>query len=159
MKKLYISGKITGDPDYKEKFEKVRKESEDNYIVLNPAVLPEGMLPADYIRVCFAMIDAADVVLFLPDYKESKGAMLEWDYCRYIGKKRFVAFWKDCEASPGYDEFEKLYADGIKAFVCESANQKASNDEIYIAKLGDDGKKIFQEDCVKLEKAIAEGDK
>lgn len=57
------------------------------FTVLNPAVLPEGMKPADYMRICLAMIDSADVVMFLPDWEESKGAKLEWDLCQYIGKQ------------------------------------------------------------------------
>ena len=44
------------------------------------------MTAGDYMRICFAMIDTADMVVFLPDYYESKGAMLEHAYARYIGK-------------------------------------------------------------------------
>ena len=32
------------------------------------------------------MMEAADAVMFLPDYKESKGAMLEYAWCKYVGK-------------------------------------------------------------------------
>lgn len=51
------------------------------------AELPEGMKPADYMRICFAMLDSADVVLFQHGWQESKGAKLEYDYAKYIGKK------------------------------------------------------------------------
>ena len=85
--KVYIAGKITGDPEYHEKFRRVQEEAEaKGYIALNPAVLPEGMTAADYMRICFAMIDTADVVAFLPDYEKSRGAMLERDYCLYTRK-------------------------------------------------------------------------
>ncbi len=33
-----------------------------------------------------AMLNTADVAVFLPDYQESKGAMVEWAYCKRIGK-------------------------------------------------------------------------
>lgn len=68
--KAYISGKITGDSDHKKKFAhaKVCLETE-GFVVLNPAELPEGMRPADYMRICMAMMDSADVVAFLPDYE------------------------------------------------------------------------------------------
>ena len=46
------------------------------HTVLNHAKLPEGMAPADYMRICFAMIDVADAVVFLPDAAESAGARL-----------------------------------------------------------------------------------
>lgn len=87
MSKIYIAGKISGDPDYREKFERcARHYEEQGHIVLNPAALPERMSKSDYMRICLAMIDVADVVVFLPDAANSEGARLEWDYCRYIGK-------------------------------------------------------------------------
>ena len=86
--KVYIAGKITGDPDYKDKFHIGQLAMEyEGHTVLNPADLPEGMNPADYMRICFAMIDCADFVAFLPDWMYSKGAALEYKYCEYIGKQ------------------------------------------------------------------------
>ena len=86
--KVYIAGKITGDPNYKGKFaaeaEKIRAAG---HIALNPAELPEGMEAADYMRICMAMIDVADAVVFLPDAKDSAGARLEKAYCEYVGKE------------------------------------------------------------------------
>lgn len=85
--KAYIAGKITGDPAYYHKFNIGQQALEyEGYTVLNPADLPEGMRPADYMKICFAMIDVADVVAFLPDWQQSRGACLEHDYCEYIGK-------------------------------------------------------------------------
>lgn len=86
--KIYIAGKITGDKRYKAKFQEVeRKLTEVGHIALNPATQPEGLSPADYMRVCFAMMETADVVLFLPDYRDSPGARLEWAWCQYVGKQ------------------------------------------------------------------------
>ena len=87
MSKVYIAGKITGDPDYKKKFLSFQTLLEvAGHIVLNPAILPEGMSPADYMRICFAMIDCADFVVFLPDYTQSNGARIERSYCKYTDK-------------------------------------------------------------------------
>lgn len=87
MIKVYIAGKITGDPNYREKFAEAAKAvSERGGIPLNPAELPAGMEPADYMRICFAMIDIADEAYFLLDYTDSLGAQVELNYCRYIGK-------------------------------------------------------------------------
>lgn len=86
--KAYIAGKITGVPDYKKKFQQgVEALEKEGFVVLNPAVLPEGMSPADYMKICFAMIDVADVVAFLPDWTFSDGARLECDYCSYTSKE------------------------------------------------------------------------
>ena len=85
--KIYIAGKITGDPDYKAKFEAAAEAyKKKGYTVLCPSWLPAGMQPADYMRICFAMIDTADVVAFLPGYETSPGAQLELQYCLYTDK-------------------------------------------------------------------------
>lgn len=89
--KIYIAGKISGDGNYREKFRRAAELLEgQGHIVLNPAGLPEGMAPADYMRICFAMMETADEVVFLPDYCDSKGAMLEYQWCRYVGKPKRV---------------------------------------------------------------------
>ena len=87
--KIYIAGKITGEPNYKDKFANMESEllKIPGTTVINPATLPSGLEPADYARICFAMIDSSDIVVFAPDYKESSGALLEMQYCKYVGKK------------------------------------------------------------------------
>lgn len=85
--KVYIAGKITGNENYREEFAKAQAELEKGgHIVLNPAVLPEGLTKGEYMRICFAMIDIADVVMFLPGWQDSEGAKVENLYCRYVGK-------------------------------------------------------------------------
>ena len=37
-------------------------------------------------RICFAMIDTADVITFLPNWEHSKGANVERAYVTYIDK-------------------------------------------------------------------------
>lgn len=86
--KIYLAGKISGDDGYQEKFARAAQKFA-GHEVLNPAELPEGMEKADYMRICLAMIDCADMVLFLPDSRFSVGAKIEKDYCDYIGK----AYW------------------------------------------------------------------
>ena len=85
--KIYIAGKITGNENYREEFAKVQAELEkDGHIVLNPAVLPEGLTKGEYMRLCFSMIDIADEVRFLPGWQD-EGAKVEYAYCLYVGKK------------------------------------------------------------------------
>ena len=85
--KIYIAGKITGEPDYKEKFDIAATSLEaQGHIVLNPAELPEGMLPADYMRICFAMIDTADSIYLLKGWYSSSGTSIERNYAMYTGK-------------------------------------------------------------------------
>lgn len=74
--KIYIAGKITGDPNYKMKFRMAAKQIQELYplaVILNPAELPEGLTLKDYMRLCFGMIDAADILFALPDAFCSRG--------------------------------------------------------------------------------------
>ena len=84
--KIYIAGKITGNKKYKEIFAEAERAYSKSFTVLNPATLPKDMSAADYMRICFAMIDIADCVAFLPGWRTSPGARLERAYCTYIGK-------------------------------------------------------------------------
>lgn len=86
--KIYLAGKITGDKRYKAKFREAAKNLEaQGHVVLNPATLPDGLTDADYMRICMAMLEAADLAVFLHDYQESKGAMVEWAWCQRTGKE------------------------------------------------------------------------
>ena len=89
--KIYLAGKIYGNEDYKQQFKSAarRYSKGGQNIILNPAVMPEGLKPNDYMRMSFAMIDAADMVVFLDGWRESRGAMLEFAYCAYIDKPTF----------------------------------------------------------------------
>ncbi len=87
--KVYLAGKITGDPNYREKFAEAAKKLEERagVTVISPAVTPEGLKKADYMRICFAMLESADTAVFLPDWEDSPGAQLEKHWCEYVGKK------------------------------------------------------------------------
>ncbi len=94
---VYIAGPITGVKDYWAPFCENRWSlvREGVTRILDPTTLPEGMTTEQYMRICFAMIDVADVVVMLPGWQGSNGATLESVYCRYIGK-------------PVYDSVEAL---------------------------------------------------
>ena len=85
--KVYIAGKISGIDNYKDNFARAQEMLEsEGHIVLNPALLPEGMSAQDYMRICFAMVDSADMVALLPNWVDSRGAALERDYALCMGK-------------------------------------------------------------------------
>lgn len=78
--KVYIAGAITGVSDYAERFGQAEERlKKAGHVVLNPAKLPAGMSKADYMRICLAMIDSADIVYLLPGANLSKGAAVERD--------------------------------------------------------------------------------
>ena len=51
--KVYLAGKITGDPNYREKFAAAAKKLEERagVTVISPAVTPEGLKKADYLKM------------------------------------------------------------------------------------------------------------
>ena len=86
-KVIYISGPITDVDRYKEAFEAAEAAIiAKGHTPLTPAVHPVGLTNGQYMRMCFAQMDCADAVLFLPNWKQSSGARLERLYCQYIGK-------------------------------------------------------------------------
>lgn len=89
VKRIYLAGKITGDPNYREKFRKKTEELRSRgYTVMNPAVLPDGFEYEDYLTICFAMLDACDTIYFLDDYHYSPGANREQIKAVNDGKNR-----------------------------------------------------------------------
>jgi hypothetical protein len=84
--KIYISGAITNDQEYKAKFAEVEKRLQKNYIVLNPAILPEGMKYTDYMKICMPMVEIADSIFILKDWEKNKGAKAEVAYAKALNK-------------------------------------------------------------------------
>lgn len=88
-KVVYLSGPITGVIEYWKPFERADDAlTRHDVAVLNPSALPKGMTNEQYMRICFSMIDSADLVLFLPGWQDSDGATLEMQHCMYTGKRR-----------------------------------------------------------------------
>jgi hypothetical protein len=89
--KVYVAGKITGDPECREKFALAAAQlTAQGHVVLNPAMLPDGLTNREYMNICFAMMNAAEAVAFLPDAGESKGARLEYGLLCYCQDKQIV---------------------------------------------------------------------
>lgn len=101
--KVYIAGKITGNGRYREEFAAAeRKVRAMGHIPLNPAALPEGMEPADYMRICMAMLDSADAIAIMKNWTESTGARIEFAYAQYVNKK-VLKLWLMPDFSPKKD--------------------------------------------------------
>lgn len=82
VNKIYISGKITQDTNFEEKFKKWEnyiEENYDQYTVVNPAevVLPELCDWEDYMCICLHLLNQCNAIFMLPDWKDSKGACVE----------------------------------------------------------------------------------
>lgn len=81
---VYIAGAVSEDFNYREKFAKKERELQKmGHVVLNPAVLPPGLKNhEDYMKICYAMLDAVDAAYFLQGWENSTGAKLEREYCK-----------------------------------------------------------------------------
>lgn len=91
MSKIYIAGKITDLANYKEIFNEVEDWLKaKGHDVMNPAILPGGFAYEEYMKICFAMIDACDIVLMLWNWKDSPGAVREREYA--ISKGKLIAY-------------------------------------------------------------------
>jgi len=76
----YISGRISGDENYRKKFARAEKRLiKQGYEVLNPATAPDGLSYDEYMEYDLSMLDRADVVFFLPDWILSLGCNIEWE--------------------------------------------------------------------------------
>lgn len=80
--KIYISGPITGNPEFKRDFAAAAAEIRAaGYEAINPAEneLPEGAQWADYMRSDIRLLIDCDAIYMLPGWRNSKGAKIEHD--------------------------------------------------------------------------------
>jgi len=85
--KIYIAGKITDNPDYMEQFAIAELFLiKEGHFVMNPTVLPPGFEHHEYMKICFAMIDVCEGIYLLDNWRDSKGATMEFDYAIKTGK-------------------------------------------------------------------------
>ena len=88
--KIYIAGKVRGLKNYRAVFRKAEKKlQEQGNITLNPAELPEGMNGEDYMRICIPMLEVADAIYMLKNWRDSEGAKVELAYAKCQGKEIF----------------------------------------------------------------------
>lgn len=84
--KVYLSGKITGDTGYRQKFEAVQNElTSYGYVVFNPAVLPDGFEYEDYMSLDLLILSRCDAIYLLRDWKNSPGAKRELEEAKRLG--------------------------------------------------------------------------
>lgn len=86
--KIYIAGKITGNPNYKEQFAAAEKKLKaEGHQVINPTWKPEGLPYKQYIDMGLMELQQCDVIYLLSDWKDSKGARMEYIYALTVGLK------------------------------------------------------------------------
>ena len=94
---VYLSGPITGVPDYKSKFAAAGQLLIDaGCVVINPAEM-DNVIKADggvpdgvYMNADIRLLEAANAIVLLPGWEESKGARAEWMKAVRLGKREFI---------------------------------------------------------------------
>ena len=88
---VYLSGKITNNENYKKEFACAEHFlSQMGYIVINPAELDEvaeGLTYEQYMKVCYQLVEIADIIFMVSGWQKSKGATAELTYAKSLGKK------------------------------------------------------------------------
>ena len=86
-KTIFISGSISGDPDYVPKFKRAERILKNKgFIVMNPAIFPIGFKWEQYMRITLAMLDACDCIYMLDDWETSEGAIMEFEWAKKADK-------------------------------------------------------------------------
>lgn len=86
--KIYLSGKITGDENYKAKFNAMTEKLKAlGYAVFNPAILPDGFEYEDYMKIDLCALSTCDGIFLLYDWQNSPGAIREYEAAKRLGLK------------------------------------------------------------------------
>jgi hypothetical protein len=98
--KVYIAGRITGLPDYQERFAKAAQQlTNDGHQPVNPALLGSGDRPWTwYMKRALQLMLGCDAVYMLTGWEDSRGAPLEL----YVAVNCGMTVMH--EVRPGHDE-------------------------------------------------------
>ncbi|WP_406705240.1 DUF4406 domain-containing protein [Sodalis sp.] len=85
--RVYIAGSMTGKPDFNRTAFSLAsiRLSAQGAIPLNPAMLPEGLSEADYMRIGLAMLQCAEGIYLLDGWQDSAGARAEYALAKKLG--------------------------------------------------------------------------
>ncbi len=99
--RVYISGKISGTEDYKERFAKAEKKLwREGFRTVNPLDIPAHCNDgepswSDYMREDIKRLVDCKAIYMMKGWKESKGASLEHHIAIELGMVVFYEDWKE----------------------------------------------------------------
>jgi hypothetical protein len=100
--KIYISGAITSDPNYREKFQLAEQYlSSQGHVPISPTIVPEGLTRQEYLNIDFAFIGICDAIYMLHGWQESRGSREE--YWHALRLKKIIMY----EPQDGFEEKTK----------------------------------------------------
>lgn len=86
---IYISGRISNNPNYKEEFKKAEGWLiKNDYTPINPTRIEISNLTYNqYMILGYELIKMSDAIFMLGGWQDSKGACAELSYAKSLGKK------------------------------------------------------------------------
>ena len=87
-KRIYIAGPMSGIADCNRPafHAEALHQQQKGHVVLNPAILPDGLTQQQYMQLCCPMVMMADEVIMLPAWINSQGATAEFNLAMKCGK-------------------------------------------------------------------------
>lgn len=87
--RVFISGPMTGHAGFnRAAFDAAeRMLKSQGHVVLNPAVLTDGLTQAQYMDICLAMVRCADAIFMLQGWEASAGARAECALAEKLGHR------------------------------------------------------------------------
>lgn len=87
-KVVYIIGSITGNPDYKQHFDRAERELRElGYeMIINPTNNPVNLPYERYSYLSVGAVQASDIICVLEGWEKSKGARAEFSLAEMMGK-------------------------------------------------------------------------
>lgn len=85
-KKVYLSGKITGDDNYAKTFEnKAAELTEQGALVFNPAVHPNMFTHGQFMELDLLALSFCNSIYMMKNWRDSKGAKMEFEEAKVLG--------------------------------------------------------------------------
>lgn len=109
-KMIYLSGKITNNPNYVEQFTKAEnliKSIFPNKSIFNPVSYNKEFLPeftrwCDYMRLDIEQLTKSNMIVMLPNWWKSKGARIEWLLAKFVFDIEIWYLDKNIESIKGF---------------------------------------------------------
>lgn len=98
---VFIAGPMTGYHNFnRDEFNtEARYMEERGFTVLNPAILPDGLLHSHYLFITLSMLETADAIFMLDGWEESDGAQREFKRARELGLMFMYQSWANAKRS------------------------------------------------------------
>ena len=86
IRRIYISGPITGTTDYKQRFEETEKKLKETFPdadIVNPVKITESLehfTHDEYLKVCIEALSCCNMIFLMRGWENSEGAKEELQY-------------------------------------------------------------------------------